>query len=134
MFPKKERVIVLLNESLKEMALLSEIMKEISEPDDFVKNSHGMILFRACGMSLQYITESMVKIRNLCGREFFNPYKDVPWDSVFGMRNFLSHEYGDVDALGIFSTIQDGIPDLKKATDAILQDVKSGRKESFFEE
>ena len=114
MFPKKERVTALLKESLKEMDLLSEIMAEVSEPDDFVKNSHGMILFRACGMSLQYITESMVKVRNLCGREFFNPYKEVPWDSVFGMRNFLSHEYGDVDAIGIFGTIKEGIPDLKK--------------------
>ena len=130
MFPKKERVTALLKESLKEM--LSEIMAEVSEPDDFVKNSHGMILFRACGMSLQYITESMVKVRNLCGREFFNPYKEVPWDSVFGMRNFLSHEYGDVDAIGIFGTIKEGIPDLKKTAETILRDIESGSKESYF--
>lgn len=47
-----------------------------------------MIVFRACGMSLQYI----VKVRHLCGKGFFSPYKSIPWDSVFGMRNFLSTE------------------------------------------
>ena len=79
------------------------------------------------GMSPQYITESFVKIRNLCGREFFNPYKSIPWDSVFGMRNFLSHEYGDVDTEGIFNTVKTNIPELLQVTEVIQQDVINGK-------
>ena len=87
MLTKKERVLSLLDASLQEMKLLKEMSKDILQPDDFISSTSGLIVFRACGMSLQYITESFVKIRKLCGREFFNLYKAIPWDSVFGMQN-----------------------------------------------
>ena len=131
MLTKKERVLSLLDASLQEMKLLQEMSKDILQPDDFVSSTSGMIVFRACGMSLQYITESFVKIRNLCGREFFNPYKSIPWDSVFGMRNFLSHEYGDVDTEGIFNTVKTNIPALLQVTEDIQHDVLSGKVDAF---
>ena len=127
MLTKKERVLSLLDASLQEMKLLKEMSKDILQPDDFVSSITGMIVFRACGMSLQYITESFVKIRNLCGREFFNQYKAIPWDSVFGMRNFLSHEYGDVDTEGIFNTVKTSIPELVRVTEVIQQDLINGK-------
>ena len=127
MLTKKERVLSLLDASLQEMKLLKEMSKDILQPDDFVSSTSGMIVFRACGMSLQYITESFVKIRNLCGREFFNPYKSIPWDSVFGMRNFLSHEYGDVDIEGIFNTVKTNIPELFQVTEVIKLDMIYGK-------
>ena len=130
MLTKKERVLSLLDASIQEMKLLKEMSEDILHPDDFVSSTSGMIIFRACGMSLQYITESFVKIRNLCGREFFNPYKSIPWDSVFGMRNFLSHEYGDVDTEGIFNTVKTNIPELLQVTDVIQQDIVNGKLDS----
>lgn len=123
---KKDRVLSLLDSAIKEMNLLLEMSKEIHVPDDFVSSTSGLIIFRACSMSLQYITESFVKIRNLCGNDFFKPYKAVPWPSVFGMRNFLSHEYGDVDAEGIFNTVKTNIPELLQVTETIRQDLESG--------
>lgn len=131
---KKERVSSLLDAAVKEMNLLLEMSRGINEPDDFVSSTSGLILFRACGMSIQYITESFVKIRNLCGIDFFKPYKTVPWPSVFGMRNFLSHEYGDVDAEGIFNTVKTNIPELLQATRTIRQDLENGILDSFFSE
>ena len=127
MLTKKERVLSLLDATLQEMKLLQEMSKDILQPDDFITSITGMIVFRACGMSLQYITESFVKIRNLCGREFFNPYKAIPWDAVFGMRNFLSHEYGDVDTEGIFNTVKTNIPELLRVTEVIQQDIINGK-------
>ena len=126
MFSKKERVISLLEAGIKEMRLLTEMSKDISTPDDFVSTISGLTVFRACGMSLQYITESFVKIRNLCGKDFFKPYKTIPWDSVFGMRNFLSHEYGEVDTEGIFNTVKTNIPELLHISESILKDVQLG--------
>lgn len=131
MLTKKERVLALLDACLEEMGLLGEMSKDIHNPDDFVSSIPGMIVFRACGMSLQYITESFVKIRNLCGRGFFSPYKSVPWDSVFGMRNFLSHEYGDVDTEGIFNTVKTNIPELQKVSEKIREDVAGGLRDSL---
>lgn len=131
---KKERVSSLLDAAVKEMNLLIEMSKDINEPDDFVSSTSGLIVFRACGMSIQYITEIFVKIRNLCGNDFFKPYKSVPWPSVFGMRNFLSHEYGDVDAEGIFNTVKTNITELLQATETIRQDLAMGKLDSFFQE
>lgn len=130
MLTKKERVLTLLETCLKEMNLLQEMSKDILLPDDFISSLQGMVVFRACGMSLQYITENFVKIRNLCGREFFAPYKTIPWDSVFGMRNFLSHEYGDVDTEGFFNTVKNNIPELLKVSQTIHNDILNGKLDS----
>lgn len=124
MYPNDQRVITLLENNIEEMNLLMAMSKDIEKPDDFLTDVSGMIVFRACGMSLQFITENFVKIRNLCGVDFFKPYSEIPWSSVFGMRNFLSHEYGDVDALGIFNTIKTDIPSLLKTTEKILSDIR----------
>lgn len=131
---KKDRVLSLLDAALKEMNLLLEMSKEINVPDDFVSSTSGLIVFRACSMSIQYITESFVKIRNLCGKDFFKSYKSVPWPSVFGMRNFLSHEYGDVDAEGIFNTVKTNIPELLHVAEVIRQDLVNGKLDSFLSE
>ena len=131
MYPKKERVLSLLDTALKEMNLLLEMNKDINTPDDFVSSTPGLIVFRACGMSLQYITESFVKIRNLCGIDFFKPYSSIPWPAVFGMRNFLSREYGDVDAEGIFNTVKTNIPDMLQVSEIIRDDLISGRLDAL---
>ena len=127
MFSKKDMVVSLLQDAQKEMDLLLQMSKDINTPDDFVKKLSGLTAFRACGMSLQFITEIFVKIRNLCGLEFFRPYSSIPWNAVFGMRNFLSHEYGDVDAEGIFNTVKTNIPELIPVAGQILEDIESGK-------
>ena len=131
---KKERVLSLLDAALKEMNLLLEMSKDINNPDDFVSNISGLTVFRACGMSLQYVTESFVKIRNRCGNEFFKSYKAIPWPSVFGMRNFLSHEYGEVDAEGIFNTVKTNIPALLQVSETIRQDLLLGKLDAFLKD
>lgn len=131
MYPNKERVETLLEAVLKEMQLLAQVSLEVKTPDDFVSSTHGLILFRACGMSIQFITENFVKIRNLCGADFFAPYKTILWKSVFGMRNFLSHEYGDVDAEGIFNTVKTNIPELQAVTERMLKDLHAGKLDIY---
>ena len=124
MFPEKARTISLLEDIIKETNLLFEMSRQIKTHNDFVSDMSGMILFRACSMSLQYITECFVKIKNLQGLDFFKPYPSIPWQSVFGMRNFLSHGYGDVDSEGIFNTIKTDIPALLSVTEKMLSDLK----------
>ena len=121
--PEKERLISLLEDAIAEMELLLKMSEDIKQAEDFITSLRGLTVFRACGMSLQYITEIFVKIRNLCGKDFFTPYSSVPWNAVFGMRNFLSHEYGNIDSEGFFDTIKNNIPDLLAVTRQILEDV-----------
>ena len=112
MLQTEERIATLLDAAIQEMELLAQMSADITSPDDYVSSLYGMTVYRACGMSLQYITENFVKIRNLAGKDFFKPYHGIPWEQVFGMQNFLSHEYGEVDAEGIFNTVKYDIPPL----------------------
>lgn len=125
MYPEKDRLESLLQDAISEMGLLAQMSEGIKKPEDFVSNLSGITVFRACGMSLQYITEIFVKIRNLKGKEFFAPYTSIPWNAVFGMRNFLSHEYGNIDSEAVFDTVKNSIPLLMSVTRQILSNVRS---------
>lgn len=116
MLTSNEKIASWLDAAIKEMELLSRMSAGISVPEDFLTSLQGMTVYRACGMSLQYVTEIFVKIRNLAGKDYFRQYKGIPWEQVFGMRNFLSHEYGEVDAEGIFNTVKTDIPVLLAMT------------------
>jgi len=48
------------------------------------------------------------------------------------MRNFLVHEYVDVDDEAIFKTIKDDLPTLKDVSLEILSDLQEGKLDRFF--
>jgi len=127
MFSSRQRIASYLQSAIEEIELVGEMSKPIQTPDDFGQSMTGMTIFRACGMSLQYITENFTKIRNLTKESFFSSYKQVPWKSVFGMRNFLVHEYAEVDDEAIFRTIKKDLPVLKEVSENILRDLNSGK-------
>lgn len=132
MYSEKQRVTTYLQTSIKEIELVEQMSAPIHEPNDFGIDISGMTIFRACSMSLQYITENFIKIRNIATEAFFVPYKQVPWKSVFGMRNFLVHEYADVDDEAIFRTIKEDLPALKGVSQDILSDLNEGKLDKFF--
>lgn len=132
MFSEKQRVATYLQTSISEIELIEQMASPINEPNDFGLDITGMTIFRACSMSLQYITENFIKIRNIATEAFFSSYKQVPWKSVFGMRNFLVHEYADVDDEAIFRTIKEDLPVLKGAAKDILSDLNEGKLDKYF--
>ena len=52
--------------------------------------------------------------------DFKAAHPDVDWRSISGMRNFLVHEYFQVDSDTVFSVIHNEIPDLKALVDRYL--------------
>lgn len=132
MYSEKERVATYLRSSIREMELIEQMSAPIHEPNEFGLSINGMTIFRACSMSLQYITENFIKIRNITTEKFFSSYHQIPWKSVFGMRNFLVHEYADVDDEAIFKTIKEDLPALKGTSQAILSDLTEGKLDIFF--
>lgn len=52
--------------------------------------------------------------------DFKATHPAVDWRSISGMRNFLVHEYFQVDSDTVFSVIHNEIPDLKTLVDRYL--------------
>ena len=89
MFENKKRIKTYLETIIKETELVTQMSKDINTPNDFLTSIHGITEFRACSMSLQYITETFIKIRNISGMSIFNQYPDTEWNQVFGMVKYL---------------------------------------------
>ena len=117
--------------SIEEIDLIEKMSAGIKSPQDFGQSLTGMTVFRACGMSIQYITENFVKIRNKVTADFFSSYKQVPWKAVFGMRNVIAHEYTDIDDEAVFNTIHNDMPVLKETAEKILADLDAGKLDSY---
>ena len=58
--------------------------------------------FDAACMLIQVIGETAKKIDDWTSSNLFCNYPDVYWRGVFGCRNIISHEYGNVDSEQIF--------------------------------
>lgn len=127
----KDRIITYLKVSIEEIDLIEKMSAGIKSPQDFGQSLTGMTVFRACGMSIQYITENFIKIRNKVTADFFSSYKQVPWKAVFGMRNVIAHEYTDIDDEAVFNTIHNDMPVLKETAEKILADLDAGKLDSY---
>lgn len=130
----KDRIKTYLKVSIEEINLIEKMSAGIKSPQDFGQSITGMTVFRACGMSIQYITESFIKIRNKVTSDFFSSYKQVPWKAVFGMRNVIAHEYTDIDDEAVFNTIHNDMPVLKETAEKILVDLDEGKLDRYINE
>ena len=130
---KKGRIISYIQTAIDEMELAEKMSEPIVEPDDFGKNLNGMTIFRACSMSIQCITENFIKVRNNTKSGFFKKYNTIPWKEVFGMRNFIAHEYANVDEEAIFTTLKTDLPALKQVSKLILLDLQNGLLDEYLE-
>lgn len=127
----KDRIKTYLKVSIEEIDLIEKMSAGIKSPQDFGQSITGMTVFRACGMSIQYITENFIKIRNKVTADFFSSYKQVPWKAVFGMRNVIAHEYTDIDDEAVFNTIHNDMPVLKETAEKILADLDDGKLDRY---
>lgn len=127
----KDRIKTYLKVSIEEINLIEKMSAGIKSSQDFGQSITGMTVFRACGMSIQYITENFIKIRNKVTADFFSSYKQVPWKAVFGMRNVIAHEYTDIDDGAVFNTIHNDMPVLKETAEKILADLDEGKLDRY---
>lgn len=44
--------------------------------------------------------------------EYKEKYADIPWNAVYGFRNRIVHDYGNVDLNIVYETLKNDIPDL----------------------
>ena len=88
---------------------------------EFMLTPTGVMAFNACVMRFQVIGEHIGKLLKSVDKPL-DKYPDIPWNAIYGMRNFISHEYANIDEEIIVSTINEDIPELKRAIENLLKD------------
>ena len=63
--------------------------------------------------------------------DFKNLYSEIPWKQIRGIRNIFAHDYGSIDVLTIWNTINYNIPELKDFCENILAQNKSLNQEAL---
>ena len=99
--------------------VLLHIYKHSSDVEDFINRFGNSIdvfkkdraFYNSVCMSLMQISEMS---RNLT-EEFIETTKEqIPWGAVKGIRNWIAHEYMDLDMNVIWETATTDVPKLKK--------------------
>jgi uncharacterized protein with HEPN domain len=91
--------------------------------DDFLADEEGMILLDSICMQLVALGEAVKKLDTLMGGELSRRYPQVPWRSVAGMRDILSHHYFDLNAETVYGVCRDEIENLRQTLERIRHDV-----------
>lgn len=98
----------------------------ITDYRQFLISPDAMDLFDATVLRIQVVGEMLKQIDNRTERKFLRVnYPDIPWKSVFGMRNFISHEYNMVNPEKIFYTVKQDLPALIPVLHRIIADLRN---------
>lgn len=97
---------------LESIKLIEKYTKNLSE-GDFIKSVQiqDSVIRR-----LEIIGEAIGKFP----KEIKKRHPDIQWDEIYGMRNFLIHEYFGVSIHLVWNTVTKDIPKLKKQMKKII--------------
>ena len=112
-----------LEDILESIGLIEEWSQGMTELHDFMISPGRVMAFNACVMRLQVIGEHVGKLLKEQSKPL-ESYTGIPWQAIYGMRNIISHEYGNVDEAIVVSVINDDLPKLK----AVIKDLLSQYK------
>lgn len=93
--------------------------ENVNEANDFLISPDSMMKFDSCVMRLQAIGEQIGKIlkEDNCP---FDKYPEIPWVAAYDMRNFISHEYANIDEAIVFDVIKEELPRMQEAVKKML--------------
>lgn len=66
------------------------------------------ILLDSVMFRLIQISENSKKL----SEEYKANYSDIPWIAIYGLRNRIVHDYGNVDLSIVYSTVKNDLPEL----------------------
>lgn len=120
----KEIIVEYLELMIEKANLVIERSQHIQTANDFLSSPERMEKFDAACMLIQVIGEIAKKIDGWTASQLFCHYPEVYWRGVFGCRNIISHEYGNVDPQQIFNIIKQYLPELVLCVNRIILDLE----------
>lgn len=66
--------------------------------------------------SMEIIGEAARRV----SEKFRHEHPEIPWQGIIGLRNVIAHEYGELDHNRLYTVARDGVPELTRALEQIL--------------
>lgn len=129
----KAIVIEYLELMIEKAELVIQRNETILSYNDFLTSPERMEKFDAACMLIQVVGETAKKIDDWTNKQLFVNYPEVYWRGVFGCRNIISHEYGNVDPEQIFGIVKKYLPELVLCAQQIIEDLKQNKFDSIFD-
>ncbi|MBR1932784.1 MAG: DUF86 domain-containing protein [Prevotella sp.] len=108
-----------LEEILESIELIQEWSRGRTTSDDYMLSPNGVMAFKACVMRIQVIGEQVGKLLK-AEQQPLKDFPQIPWLAIYDMRNFISHEYANIDEDLVVSVINNDIPQLKEVINKLL--------------
>ena len=110
-----------LEQIVESIELIISRCENINDANEFLLSPDNMMRFDSCVMRLQAIGEQIGKLlkEDNCP---FDQYPEIPWVAAYDMRNFISHEYANIDEAIVFDVIKEDLPRMQEAVKKILND------------
>lgn len=110
-----------LEQIIESIELIISRCENINDANEFLLSPDNMMRFDSCVMRLQAIGEQIGKLlkEDNCP---FDKHPEIPWVAAYDMRNFISHEYANIDEAIVFDVIKEDLPRMQEAVKKILND------------
>lgn len=88
----------------KDLAFIVDHMRNVSIQE---LNANEVLLDSMLFRMIQ-LSENAKKL----SEEYKRMYSNVPWSAIYGLKNRIVHDYGNVDLKVIYETLKNDIPEL----------------------
>ena len=95
-------------EIIEKMISLSKKILSYIQNLDYDEFSKKEMIVEACAFNLGQLGELSHKLSS----EFQNDYLNIPWKSIYGMRNKIIHDYEGVNLKVVWETVSEDLPQL----------------------
>ncbi|MBZ5553176.1 MAG: DUF86 domain-containing protein [Acidobacteriia bacterium] len=107
---------------------LKHILRCVARIEEYTRGGREMFLSTsivqdATLRNLQTLAESTQRL----SADLKSRYPNVDWRALSGFRNVLVHDYLGIDMDYVYQSIQDQIPGLKSAVQALLENLSNQR-------
>ena len=104
--------------------LIQDRTNMIVSCNDFLETPSGMEKLDAVCMQLIAIGEAVTKLDKVTDGKLLEREPEVPWRAIKGVRNFIAHDYFDVDVEEILHIIKIDLPNLSNAVTRLLKSLE----------
>jgi uncharacterized protein with HEPN domain len=120
---RNDIVIDRLEQIREAISLINEWCKGYATEDDFLCSPTGMAMLDASILRLQIIGESVRAIDDMTKGELLLKYDAIPWRSIIGLRNIISHDYANVNYTIIVKIIKNNLQLLDETIAKMISDL-----------